>query len=249
MIQSLLDLNVKKPDSYRSVTGIFISPVHTKVVTKQPVQFATALAHEIRNPLSNITLAAEMLKDSIKDAEHKLYLDIIIRGTARIDNLVYDLLAYYQADKMQFEKHSIHDLLDEVLEMAEDRFMLKNIRISKSYTKPDCKISGDKQKIKIALTNIIINAIDAMPSENGRLNLSIKSKNSKCAIEIEDSGCGISEENLKNIFKPYFTNKPDGLGLGLSTTFDILHSNHIGIDVRSEEGVGTCFTLSFIKVQ
>ena len=64
-------------------------------------------------------------------------------------------------------------------------------------------------------------------------------------IQIEDNGCGISKENLKYIFKPYFTNKPGGLGLGLATTYDILQSNHVGVNVESEEGKGTRFILSF----
>lgn len=122
MSQRLLVRDVKKPVGYRVASGMFISPAQTKIINKQPAQFATAIAHEIRNPLSSISLAAEMLKESIiMDAEQKLYLDIIIRGIGRIDNLVYDLLTYYQEDKLQFEKHSIHDLLDKVLEMTEDR--------------------------------------------------------------------------------------------------------------------------------
>jgi signal transduction histidine kinase len=127
--------------------------------------------------------------------------------------------------------------------------MLKNICVKKDYIKPDCKIIGDKQKIKIAFTNIVINAIDAMPAENGLLHLTIKAKSSKCVIEIEDNGIGISNENLGHIFRPYFTSKPGGMGLGLSATLDILHSNHIGVDVQSEEGRGTCFILSFNKAQ
>jgi len=159
------------------------------------------------------------------------------------------LLSYYQVDKMKFEKHTVHELLDEVLAMTEDRIMLKNISVKKSYSNPDCSIVGDKQKIKIALTNIIINAIDAMPAENGRLHVATKLKSSTCVIEIEDNGAGISKENLKHIFKPYFTNKPGGMGLGLSTTLDILQSNHIGVNVQSEEGRGTCVILSFNKAQ
>jgi signal transduction histidine kinase len=241
--------NISELNSSSLTANLFAAPAHAKIVRKQPTQFATALAHEIRNPLSNISLAAEMLKASMLDDEQKLCLDIIIRGADRIDRLVYDLLSYYQVDKMQFEKHYVHELLDEVLVMTADRISLKNICIEKDYTKPDCKIVGDKQKIKIAFTNIIINAIDAMPAENGVLHLAIKSKSSKCVIEIEDNGMGISNENIGHIFKPYFTSKPGGMGLGLSTTLDILQSNHIGVDVQSEEGRGTCFILSFNKAQ
>jgi len=241
--------NLSELNNYSAKKNLYASRMHANVVRKQPTQFATALAHEIRNPLSNISLAAEMLRASVLDDEQKVYLDIIIRGSDRIDRLVYDLLSYYQVDKMKFEKHTVHELLDEVLAMTEDRIMLKNISVKKSYSNPDCSIVGDKQKIKIALTNIIINAIDAMPAENGRLHVATKLKSSTCVIEIEDNGAGISKENLKHIFKPYFTNKPGGMGLGLSTTLDILQSNHIGVNVQSEEGRGTCVILSFNKAQ
>ena len=249
MSQSTIIRNVRKLDSNPLSANLFPSPASTKIVRKQPSQFASALAHEIRNPLSNISLAAEMLKASSMDDEQKLYLGIIMRGSERIDRLVYDLLTYYKVDKMQFEKHSIHLLLDEVLAMNEDRIMLKNISVRKNYTKISCKICGDKQKIKIALTNIVINAIDAMPPENGKLNLVTKCKHGKCAIEIKDNGEGMSKDDLKNIFRPYFTKKKNGMGLGLSTTLDILQSNHVGIDVQSKPGVGTSFILSFHRVQ
>ena len=99
----------------------------------------------------------------------------------------------------------------------------------------------------MALTNIIINAIDAMSAENGELKLGTKLIGDRYAIEIEDNGCGISPENLKNIFKAFYTNKPGGLGVGLSTTYDILWSNHVEVKVESEPGTGTCFTLLFDK--
>jgi signal transduction histidine kinase len=241
--------NVIKLVNYPAAANLFSTLPDHKIVEKQPAQFASALAHEVRNPLSNINLALEMLQSTIKDEEQKIYLDIIMRGSVRINNLISDLTAYYQAEEMRLEKHSIHQMIDEVLAMTEDRIMLKNIVVKKDYTALDCKICVDSHKIKIALTNIIINAIDAMPSENGKLKLVTKSWNNKCTIEIEDNGMGISKENLKNIFKPYFTNKPGGMGLGLSTTLDILVSNHAGIDIQSQEGVGTCFILSFNNAQ
>jgi signal transduction histidine kinase len=84
-----------------------------------------------------------------------------------------------------------------------------------------------------------------MPPEKGKLKLITRSINGKCLIEIEDNGIGISKENLKNLFTPYFTSKAGGMGLGLSTTIDILKANHATVDVQSEEAKGTRFILSF----
>jgi C4-dicarboxylate-specific signal transduction histidine kinase len=107
----------------------------------------------------------------------------------------------------------------------------------------------NRPKMKVALINIIINAIESMDSENGELKIVTKSIPGKYLIWIEDNGCGISTGNLKKIFTPYFTNKSGGLGLGLSATCDILRSNKVELNVESQEGRGTRFNLSFSKHQ
>jgi len=218
-------------------------------VPKEPDQFVSTLAHEVRNPLATINLAVKMLKAPIKIYDDNLYLAIIIKASEQINDLITDLLTSWRPAEMKAEKYPIHELLDEALAKTEGRVMLKNITVWKDYSTLDCKILVNKQKIEIALTNIIINAIDAMPSENGKLKLVTKSINGKCVIEIEDTGIGISKENLQQIFTPYFTDKPGGMGLGLSTTIDILKANHCTVDVQSEEGKGTRFILSFEEIQ
>ena len=239
--------NVSKRGNYSPSTNLFRTLIPSGIVQKQPGQFASALAHEVRNPLSNINLAIEMLKSMISDDDQKIYLDIITRGSGRINELVTDLLTSFQADEIQSEKHSIHELLDEVLAMTEDRIILKNITVKKNYATRDCKIILNRSKMKIALTNIIINAIDAMTCGKGELKLITKSIDDRYVIHIEDNGCGINKENLKNIFKPFFTNKPGGLGIGLATTHDILQSNRVGVNVESAVGEGTRFILLFDK--
>jgi signal transduction histidine kinase len=84
-----------------------------------------------------------------------------------------------------------------------------------------------------------------MSLENGELRLTESLIDGRYSLQIADNGCGIPAEHLQQIFDPYFTRKPGGLGLGLSTTRDILQSNHIGMNVESKEGEGTCFTLLF----
>jgi len=210
-----------------------------------PGQFLSALAHEVRNPLSNINLSVEALESATKDVDLKIYFDIIMRSSARINDLIIQLLASDLAHEARGYKYSIHNLLDEVIEMEQDGLSLKNISVKKEYASQDCEVVIDKPKMQIALTNIIINAIDAMTPEKGQLTLLTKSINGMHVIQIKDNGCGISKQNLKNVFMPDFSNKPGGLGIGLASTFRILKLNHVGIDIESEEGVGTCFILSF----
>jgi signal transduction histidine kinase len=119
--------------------------------------------------------------------------------------------------------------------------------VKKNYAPYDLKVKTDRPKLKVALTNIVINAIDAMPSENGELRLCTKLIRGRHAISIQDNGCGISKESLPFIFDPYFTNKPGGVGVGLAATKDILLSNQIGVKVESRKGEGTRFILLFEK--
>ncbi|HSU28687.1 MAG TPA: ATP-binding protein [Chitinophagaceae bacterium] len=217
------------------------------VIKKQTGQVAAVLAHEVRNPLTNINLSVELLGTSLLDHERKIYLDVIRRSVLRINNLINEVLKFQSTEDEEDEKHSVLQLLDEVLVLAEDGIMLKNISVLKLYDLEDCNFFMNKLKMKIALTNIIVNAIEAMSSENGELKLVTMSTETQYIIQIEDNGCGISQENLKRISTPYYTNKPTGLGLGLATTYDILRSNHVGIKVESEEGKGTRFNLILEK--
>jgi signal transduction histidine kinase len=214
----------------------------------KPAQYVSALAHEVRNPLTTINLSLELLSLTALDEEQKKCLAIIARSSNRIRDLTNTLLLSNQTKETIPGCLFLHELLDEALAIVNDRIMLKNITIYKDYAVNDHSVSVDKEKMTIALSNIILNAIEAMSSEKGELRLVTRSTGELGIIEIHDNGVGISEENLKNIFTPFFTNKPGGMGLGLTATQDILRANQVTVDVRSEEGIETCFILSFGKM-
>jgi signal transduction histidine kinase len=232
--------------NYPSPGNLFQTLAPAKSTQEKPGQFAS-LAHEIRNPLSTINLSVEMLKSIITDDDQKMFLDMILRGSMRINDILTDVHSTFQANETRQEKYSVHELLNEVLAMAGDKIMLKHVTIRKNYAAKDSRIVMNRDKMKIALTNIVINAIDAMAGMKGELVLVTKSTDHTFVVQIEDNGCGIDRENLKNIFKPYFTNKPNGLGLGLATTQGILRSNHVRLNVKSVVGKGTSFNLVFEK--
>lgn len=217
-------------------------------IQNKPLGFVSALAHEVRNPLCNINLAVEMLNFTNLDGDQRQYLEIIMRGSGRIKDLIKTLLVSDATDEVAPEFYSLRQLLGEVLILAKDRIVLKNIAVREEYTTTEHRVLMDKEKMKIALANIVVNAIEAMSSHGGELRLVTRSEGALGTIEIQDNGVGISNEDLKKIFTPYFTNKPGGMGLGLSATLDILRANHAGVEVRSEEGAGTCFILSFDEV-
>jgi len=219
-----------------------------QILKKKPGVFSTSLVHEVRNPLTNIKLAADILCLGDLDEEQLKFAAIIGRGVERINKILTDFLTSQNEGDIHAESCSLNGLLDEVLAVNKDRIALKKVSVIREFAVEDLKVLVRKEEIKIALINIIVNAIEAMSAEKAVLKLKTRLQNSQCIIEIEDNGTGISEKNLANIFDPYFTNKPGGMGLGLSTTMDILLSNCATMDVQSEIGLGTHFMLYFNKM-
>lgn len=208
-------------------------------------RIARMIAHEVRNPLTNINLSYDQLKDILKDeGKSTLLLDTIMRNSTRINSLVSELLNATKAQELKFEAASVNALLDETLEIAKDRIELEHIQVRKNYDPDICEVSVDKDKIKIAFLNIILNAVEAMPSGDGLLTLQTKSENNKCVVSISDNGRGMDQDTIDKIFDPYFTGKSNGNGLGLTNTQNIILNHKGTIDVESKIGQGSTFTIT-----
>ena len=208
-------------------------------------RISRTIAHEVRNPLTNINLAAEHIRsETTANPEIELLLNMITRNGNRINQLISDLLNSTRETHLDFKKLSVNDLLDSSLEFARDRLELKNIQVIKKYTENLCEILADSEKINIAFLNIIINAIEAM-EPNGILQILTEHKNERCVVTIKDNGKGMSKDQLSKLFEPYFTTKENGTGLGLTNTQNILLSHKATIFVESKEHEGTKFTISF----
>lgn len=204
------------------------------------------LAHEVRNPLTNIHLSVEQLESDLKteDEDAQLFLGIIRRNSQRISDLITELLNNSKPSELAFSKISIHQVLDATLEQAIDRINLKNITLEKQYGE-DVSLNLDVNKIKIAFLNIIINAVEAMEEGQGKLIIRNHIANNYCYVSIKDNGTGISPENMSRLFEPYFTAKNNGIGLGLAATLNIIQSHKATVDVNSELGKGTEFIVTF----
>lgn len=202
------------------------------------------LAHEVRNPLSNIHMSLEQLVGLTKD-EDKIYLDIIDRNGKRINDLITELLTSSKPTEMVLERIVAQTVIDDALSAAVDRLTLKQIKLKLNYPEAPCYIRGDQSKLKIALLNIIINAIEAMDGAPGELKLTLSCNEENNVIEITDTGCGIPPENLSKLFEPFFTSKRNGIGLGLASTLNILQAHNATVEVKSKVNVGTTFLLSF----
>jgi len=211
-------------------------------------RIARIIAHEVKNPLTNITLSADQLKNELPPVVYEQtsdLIDIIQRNCTRINQLVSDLLYSTRFTDLQTSKHSINHLVDEALEMAKDRISLKRVKVNKRYSTDICDIMVDGEKVKIAFLNLIVNGIEAMEEGDGVLSVATMVRDSKCVVEISDNGYGISSEHLDHLFEPYFTSKEKGTGLGLTNTQNIILSHKGSIRVKSEAGKGTTFIVSF----
>lgn len=222
-----------------------IGSLLTKKKHKRSYTIVNTLAHEIRNPLTNIRLSLDIIESEGIANELKNYFAIISRNTQRINELITTMLLSFNTIKERAGHYSINQLLDESLEMAKDRIILQKIKVEKQYQQDCCDANIEKSVIKIAFLNIINNAIEAMSETTGVLKIITSSDNGKCNVTIEDNGTGISPTNLKKIFIPFFTTKPTGMGMGLSSTLHILQSQQATVKVESEEGKGTRFIISF----
>ncbi len=202
------------------------------------------LAHEVRNPLSNIHMSLEQLSTLTRE-EEQVYLDIIDRNGKRINDLITELLTSSKPTEMMFERVVLQTAVDESIGVALDRLTLKQIRLKVNYPDSPCYILADKAKLKIALLNIIINAIEAIENSKGELSITLIPGDENYSIEIADNGCGIPQENLSKLFEPYFTSKRNGIGLGLASTLNIIQAHNASIEVKSRVGVGTSFIITF----
>ncbi len=213
---------------------------------------ARVIAHEIRNPLTNIDLSASHLEnDNLGGDDKKLFLDIIARNSRRINELINELLSATKFTDLQYQEIRADVLLDESLNEAIDRAQLNRVSIEKKYSKEIIWLNVDRSRMKIALLNIIVNAMEAMTGENSRLTLESNSSDGYCNIIIRDNGKGMDEETRAKIFDPYFTSKTNGNGLGMTNTQNIILNHKGKIEVFSDEGSGTSFviTLNILRTE
>ena len=209
-------------------------------------RISRTIAHEVRNPLTNINLATEHLRSDIQPgAETEMLLDMITRNSSRINELINDLLNSTKAAQLHFNRVNINDILDQSLGFAQDRIDLKKIKVLKNYSPDLPPVLADIEKLNIAFLNIIVNAVEAIESDDGILTINTENKNGRCVVTISDNGKGMSKESLSKLFEPYFTTKENGTGLGLTNTQNIILSHQANIYAESDEGKGSSFIISF----
>ncbi len=223
-------------------------------------KLAATVAHEINNPLAAVlTYTRLMMKlmsrgrftqERLEDIAR--YLTIMESETARCGEIVKNLLAFSRQPKITVEASSIEELIEKTLVLISHDLEMKNIQLVKEIEPDLPKIKCSSRHIQQALLNLLSNASEAMP-EGGTLTVTAKRSKSDGFVEavISDTGCGISEEDLKNIFEPFFTTKEEGrgVGLGLSVVHGIITRHNGSIEIESKPDEGSTFKVRLPTVR
>jgi len=215
-------------------------------------KFATLVSHEIRNPLNSMNINMQILKREIESPKggpekKRKYYDIIISEIQRMDNLINNFLMISRPPRFDFLPNDLHMILDEVILMHEVTAKQQHVKITRSYWRKKILANIDRDQMKQVFHNILINALQAMPKGGGleiRTRISREYDRDKhtvsiLQVEFQDTGIGIPNERLKDIFEFYYTSKKTGTGLGLAIARQIVEGHSGTIEVESTYGQGT----------
>jgi signal transduction histidine kinase len=220
-------------------------------------RLGSAIAHEIRNPLNYINLTLDHLRakfapeDADKKQKFVKMTSQLKAEVARIDSQITDFLNYSRPAKANLQPIDARKVVDNSLRIVEPEAEEKGIKISVVEHEDVPRIMGDAEFLRSVFSNLFINALQAMESKGGHLNVRISPSDDgeSVVFEIADTGGGISQENVAKIFEPYFSTKETGTGLGLAIVQKVVEVHHGTIEVDSTEGEGTKFTVRLPRAE
>jgi len=213
-------------------------------------QIAGSLAHEIKNPLSVIRMNMELVEEELVDAEspreRRVWTKIqtVHDQCVRLERLLNDFLKFAKLRDLELSVGSLNKQITTILDMYEAQAQLQDVEIVR-YLDPELPaMRMDVETMQAALANLIKNALESM-SDGGELTVRTHLTPSGIAMDLIDTGCGMSEDTALNMFTAFYTTKPAGSGLGLPMARKVVRAHGGRIGVESEEGHGTKFTLEF----
>jgi PAS domain S-box-containing protein len=204
-------------------------------------KLAGGMGHELRNPLGVINNAVYYLRLILPNAEETVenYLEIIQSETQQAAKIVADLLSFASNKNPKPDLHFVHEIIAEIVA---EHPAPENIEIHLNILPDSAPVFIDSHQIKLGLENLIINAYQAMP-DGGHLTIHMEQDQDEVVLSIRDTGVGIAEENIEDLFKPLYTTKARGIGLGLAIAKKYVEANAGSIFVQSVENHGTTFTV------
>jgi len=208
-------------------------------------RITAGVAHEVKNPLNSMRLWLENLKESLpsdSDANSHQAVQVLDKEIDRLDTVVKRFLDFTRPMEVKLEQTQLSQLLREVLEVARPQLQKANVEVMQSLPTDVPEVFVDRDLLKQAVLNLVLNAVEAMPS-GGQIRLELTRRAEMAEISVADTGKGIALENRQKIFQLFFTTRPGGSGIGLASTFRIVQLLNGSIDFKSEVGRGTTFRI------
>jgi hypothetical protein len=206
-------------------------------------EVATGLAHEIRNPLAGIAGVIEIIgRDLPASSPARAVVKDVRQEIARINHIVTDLLQTARPHPPKVRKSDLNTTVEHAVMLGRQQALAKGIEIALHKDPSLPEIEHDSDQMHQVLLNLLLNAQQAIDSK-GRIEVSVERRGPAAVIEVKDNGRGIAAAHLPNIFRPFYTTKGDGTGLGLSLARRIVEDHHGRIDVSSTVGQGTTFAV------
>lgn len=203
-------------------------------------ELAARVAHEIRNPLISIGGFARRLEKKLS-GDIQEYAKIIVNEVSRLENILKEILGFVKSSRVNKSNVNINDLLSGIVDFISPEMDEKHNTVIREFSEQPIIAVIDPDRIREAILNIFTNAAQA--TDHGTITVVTRLEDNEAVIELTDTGCGIKEEDLKNIFNPFFTTKPQGTGLGLAVTHKIIQEHDGKVKVESIWGSGTVFTI------
>jgi two-component system NtrC family sensor kinase len=205
-------------------------------------EVAAKIAHEIKNPLSGISIALELMKNKTPDDEQRQKVSEILSEVARLDRIIKDMLQIAKPPELYLRNISPNEIVEKAIALVSPKADERRIKIDKNL---NCRDSFylDAEKIEQVIINLLLNGIDSINGTGGKIIVETEILKNELYIKVSDSGCGFPEVEIEKLFQPFYSTKRTGTGLGLAISKRIIESHRGRIIVSSEVGKGSIFTL------
>lgn len=206
-------------------------------------EVAAKLAHQLRTPLATALLyVGHLARPNLNETDRVRFAEKTLARLRYLERLIQDMLAFVKGQQGQRARFSVHELADEVWQAIEPQASLLEVKLDLDKVGPDVELEADRQALQGALINLMENAVQASEA-GGKVRFGVATGGAFVAFSVADEGKGIAKEDQQRLFEPFYTTRSEGSGLGLAIVKQTADAHHGWVEVQSEPGLGSTFTL------